>query len=99
MKFCSTADLREKDVINLCDGSRLGCPEDFEIDIACGRIVALIVNCDDRLFGFGKHDEIAVPWEKIKCIGDDAVLVRLDSSELQCCKREYRKKKSGKTKL
>ncbi len=98
MKFCSTADLREKDVINVCNGSRLGCPEDFEIDISCGKIIALIVNCDERLFCFGKHDEIVIPWDKIKCIGEDAILVRLDASELQCCTREHSKKKCSKQK-
>ncbi len=93
MKFISTADLREKDVINICDGARLGCPSDFEIDVSCGKIVALVVACDDSLFGFGKRDEMIIPWDKIKCIGEDAILVSLVSNELQCYTREKRKKK------
>ena len=99
MKFISTADLREKDVINLCDGVRLGCPTDFELDVSCGRLVSVVVACDDSLFGFGKRDEIIIPWDKIKCIGEDAILVRLEASELQCCTREKKKKKKVSQKM
>lgn len=99
MKFISTAELREKDVINLCDGVRLGCPTDFEVDVSCGRIATIIVACDDSLFGFGKRDEMMIPWDKIKCIGEDAILVSLDANELQCCTKEKRKKKKTNPKM
>ena len=33
MKRCSTAQLREKEIINLCDGMRLGYADDFEFDL------------------------------------------------------------------
>ena len=99
MKFCNTQSLRDKAVINVCDGSKLGCPEDFEFDACTGKIVALIVYADSGLFCFGKPNEFIVPWEKIKCIGDDTILVRLEAQELQCCRREHGKKKSGKPKM
>ena len=98
MKFCSTADLREKDVINVCDGTRLGCPEDFEVDIACGKIIALIVVGECSLFGF-KKDIFLVPWDKIQCIGEDTVLVRLTPEELRCSIKEQGKKQKNKQNL
>ena len=100
MKFANTACLREKEVISLCDGSRLGCPEDFEVDIDCGKIIAIIVVGEAGLLGFGKRDEYVIPWDKIHCIGEDTILVKLDPSELRCCLREPSgKKKPPKNKL
>jgi len=99
MKFCSTADLREKDVINVCDGCRLGCPEDFEVDMGCGKIIALIVVGDCSMLGFGKRDTFVIPWDKIQCIGEDTVLVRLTPEELRCSMKEQGKKPKNKQKL
>ncbi len=93
MKFANTAYLRDKEVISLCDGARLGCPEDFEVDISCGKIIAMIVVGEAGLFGFGKCDEYVIPWDKIHCIGEDTILVKLEPSELRCCLREPRDKK------
>ena len=36
-------ELRDRDVINVCDGKRLGFVCDMEIDTACGKILKLIV--------------------------------------------------------
>ena len=94
MRICSTVDLREKDVINLCDGSRLGCAQDFEFDVSCGKIIALVIAGDGGIFGFSRKEDIIIPWDRIQCIGEDTVLVRLESSELQGCIKERRKKRA-----
>ena len=73
----SFSSLRDKDVINVCDGKRLGFVNDLEIDNCDGRICAIIVLFDSRIFGFGKCEELIIPWEKIKCFGKDAVLVNI----------------------
>ena len=99
MKFCSTVDLREKDVINVCDGSRLGCPEDFEVDICCGKIIALVTVGDCSVFGFGRKDVFIIPWDKIECIGEDTVLVKLTPEELRCATKEQGKKQKNKQKM
>ena len=96
MRICSTVDLREKEVVNLCDGSRLGCAQDFEFDVSCGKIVALVIAGDGGIFGFSKKEDIIIPWDKIHCIGEDTVLVRLESHELPSCIQERRKKKNGR---
>ena len=98
MNFCNTADLREKDVINVCDGTCLGCPEDFEVDTKCGKIIALIVVGERSLLGF-KKDVFIVPWDKIQCIGEDTVLVRLNPEELRCAMKEQGKKQKNKQNL
>ena len=52
MERFSTCELRDKEVVNMCDGTRLGCPSDFEFSICDGRITALIVPRAGGLFGF-----------------------------------------------
>ena len=96
MKFCSTVDLRDKDVINVCDGAVLGCPEDFEIDMECGKIIALVVVGEGAVLGFGKKDTYVIPWDKIQCVGEDAVLVKLTPEERRCSMKEKGKKSKNK---
>ena len=92
MKICSTVDLREKDVINLCDGARLGCAQDFEFEVSCGKIIAIVIAGDGGIFGFSRKEDIIIPWDRIQCIGEDTVLVRLEPTELQSCTKERRKR-------
>lgn len=85
MKRCSTAQLRKKEIINLCDGARLGYASDFEFDKEDARILALVITGCDGFFGLGKEEDLVIPWHKIECFGEDTVLVRLTPSELSCC--------------
>ena len=75
---CCINDLRDKDVINICDGRKLGCVDDVEVDVNSGRLVAIIVPCDGRLFGFGRSKNLVILWDSIEKIGDDTILVRID---------------------
>lgn len=69
-------DLRNKEVIDIYDGKRLGFVCDCEIDICTGRIVALIVPNSGYLFKFfSKNDDYIIPWRQIKKIGDDIIIV------------------------
>ena len=85
MKRCSTAQLREKEIINLCDGTRLGYASDFEFDREDARILALLIVGSNGIFGIGREDDIVIPWHKIECFGEDTILVRLSPSDLSCC--------------
>ena len=68
--------LRRKEVINICDGCRLGYVDDVEVRVPEGQIVAVIVYGPCRFFGlFGRGDEYYIPWECIQRIGDDIILV------------------------
>ena len=78
---CCVNDLRDKDVINICDGRRLGCVDDVEVDVNSGRLVAIIVPFDGRLFGFGKTKNLVILWDSIEKIGDDTILVKIDVKE------------------
>jgi len=74
-----TNDLRQKEVINISDGKRIGFVSDVEIDLDSGKIDAIIIPGSGRLFGLiGKDNEFVIPWEKIRKIGEDIILVDLD---------------------
>ena len=82
MKRCSTAELRKLEIINLCDGTRLGYASDFEFNKEDARILALVITGCNGIFGIGKEDDIIIPWHKIECFGDDTILVRLTPQEI-----------------
>ena len=75
MSCCCIADLRDKEIINLCDGRKLGCVCDVEIDTCDGKVVAIVASGDQSGFCFGKNDEITIPWDKIEKIGEDIIIV------------------------
>ena len=74
---CTTfCELRRKEVINICDGSRLGCICDIELDQCSGLISSIIVPGPTKFFGILRSDEeLVIPYCKINKIGDDVILV------------------------
>ena len=73
---CRIRDLLAPEVINICDGCRLGFVGDVEVLIPEGRVAALIVPGPCRFFGlFGRGEEYYIPWDCIKQIGDDIILI------------------------
>ena len=73
---CRIRDMRCKEVINICDGCRLGFVSDLEIRLPDGQVCAIIVYGACRFFGlFGRGEEYYIPWECIQRIGDDIILV------------------------
>ena len=91
----SFSSLRDKDVINICDGKRLGYINDLEIDACDGRICSLVIVFDSRLPLFGKCEELVIPWEKISCFGKDAVLVNIGTEiyeKLGFCDKKHEEK-------
>ena len=92
MEIISTADLRKKEIINLCDGSRLGDACDFEFDKCTAQIIGLIIENGGGFLGLGKSDRVVIPWCKIECIGDDTILINYSSHELaDFCKKKKNK--------
>lgn len=79
-------DLRQKEVINICNCKSLGCPVDLELEGRSGRITALIIPGPGRLWGLvGRDCEFIIPWECIRQIGDDIILVEVQ--EEKCLKK------------
>lgn len=86
---CRVDDFRFKEVVNICDGQRLGYVCDALIDIASGKVLALIVPGRCKFLGlFGREPDYVLPWDCIKRIGSDIVLVEVQG--------EYRRSRRQK---
>ena len=68
--------LQCKEVICVSDGRRLGFVSDVQVELPSGNICAIVVPCPGKFpGGFGRRDEFIIPWNCIKRIGPDIVLV------------------------
>lgn len=84
MPCCRFTDYQCKEVINVCDGSRLGCVCDLEVDLPEGQICAIFVPGPCRFFGLLGHDGYyRIPWSCIRRVGSDIILVE---SDLPACR-------------
>lgn len=71
-------EMREKEVINVCDCKRLGCVADIVFDECTGCIKAIVVPTIGRFCGiFGHESEVIIPFECIKKIGPDIIMVEI----------------------
>jgi len=73
-------DISGKEIININTGSRLGVlgQTDLQIDKRTGQIKYLIVPTYSW-FGLKKNEQqTQVPWEKIKKIGKDIILIEFN---------------------
>ncbi len=77
-------DLKQKEVINVSDGGKYGYVADLEIDKTTGKIKSLIIPITGKMLNlFGKEEEYVIPWEEVKQIGDDLIIVDVDSKEIK----------------
>lgn len=73
---CRIVDMKNKEVINVKDGCRIGCVNDVEVDMKCARLVAIIIYGRLKCFGlFGRDEDIIIKWENIEVVGEDTILV------------------------
>ena len=57
-----------------------GYVQDVTADLQTGVITSIIVPGNNKVFNlFAGKDEIVIPWEKIKCIGDEIILVEIQT--------------------
>lgn len=74
------SELDGKEIINLNDGQRLGiiADSDIIIDERSGEILTLLVpQRKFQLRMFGEGSSIEIPWDAIKKIGNDMIIVEL----------------------
>ena len=79
MRIC---ELRDKEVINVCSGRKLGCAVDIEINICTGEVEALVVPGPGKICGFlGTDCEYVIPFGCIRKIGPDIILVEIQEEK------------------
>ena len=74
------SDLRQRDVINIIDGRRLGPIKDIDLDVEKGMVRSIILPSTTNLFGiFSRSEDVVVGWDNIKKIGVDVILIELQN--------------------
>lgn len=88
-------ELRNKEVINLTDGSRMGHIIDILFSSDLGVVAGFIVPGEKRIFK--KSEDIFIPLEKVRRMGDDVILVRIDLTDSY--RDKFRVQKNAKNKI
>ena len=92
--------LQCKEVICVSDGRRLGYIEDVEVEIPEGAIHAILVpGCSKALGLLGSRDCFRIPWDSIRRIGPDIVLVEADPDACRVSRSKGRPAVPGLGKL
>lgn len=75
--ICSLDSIRNKEVIDIATGERLGYIDDAEINLETSEVTALVIYGRERFFGLlGKEDDVVIPCSEIQVIGRDVLLIK-----------------------
>ncbi|MBR4278687.1 MAG: YlmC/YmxH family sporulation protein [Clostridia bacterium] len=72
------SELKSKEVINIRDGSLLGCISDIEFNTCTGEICSVILPGNGIFSSLSSKNRIIIPWRDIERIGKDTILVRFE---------------------
>ena len=80
----SLSELREKDVVNVDTGKKLGKVMDIEFDACSGTVEAIVVPGEFKALQMIKGEKcgIVIPWQRICKIGENVILVQLEPGDL-----------------
>lgn len=79
MRLC---ELKEKEVVNICSGRRLGSVIDVDINICSGELEAIIIPGPGKFCGFlGTESEYVIPFCCIRKVGPDIIIVEIQEEK------------------
>ncbi len=71
------AELKDRQVVCISDGSILGFVGDVELDTETGKLSSVVIFGKTKGFGLlGRDDDLIIPWESIEIIGEETILVK-----------------------
>ena len=77
--ICRIDELKNKQVVCVKDGCVLGLVSDIELDTHSGTLTAIIIFGRYKALGLlGKEEDIIIPWDDIKVIGPETILVNTE---------------------
>lgn len=81
--LCSFSEIRNKEVVNVKTGLKIGYVDDVQMDTDSGNVVSFVVYGRPRAFGImGRDDDIVIKCNNIKLIGQDTILVNFDNDTI-----------------
>lgn len=75
------SELKRKEVINICDGRRMGRICDIDLNEHACAVSIEVPQAGGRRRLWGSCDGIVIEWDRIRCIGDDVILVEYSACE------------------
>lgn len=80
---CSLSELKNKEVIDVKTGEKLGFVDDIEISTETSTVESLIIYGRPRMMGvLGREDDIIIRCRDIQLIGDDTILVKNTKNDI-----------------
>lgn len=73
----SINSMKNMEIIDINNGRKIGFIIDIKIDCENDKVLSLVLPGESKGW-FNKSEEIEIPWEKVKKIGDDVILVSID---------------------
>ena len=74
--ICSFSSLRNKEIVNIKTGLKIGYADDIELDTSNSNVVSIIV------YGrMGRDEDIVIKCSNISLIGEDTILVNFDDAK------------------
>ena len=67
-------NLRQMEIIDINSGTKMGYIKDLRVDCEEYRIISILLPTQKSSW-FNKNNSIEIPWEKVKKIGVDVILV------------------------
>ena len=72
------------EVVNINNGRRLGFVSDADVNFKTGQLEAIVIAGAGKILGFSrKSGELIIPFEKVKKIGDDIIIVDIEERILK----------------
>lgn len=88
--LCTLTALRNKEVIDMKTGMRLGYVDDIELDTETERVTSLIIFGRPRAFGImGREGDIVIKCSEIMLVGEDTILVKQESESVSTKSRSF----------
>lgn len=85
-------ELIGKEMINIFDGMRMGTvgESDMLIDDETGKIISIILpNKGNALNFWADRQKLVIPWEAVKKIGREVIVLDLDSTHMRLKNGSY----------
>ena len=88
--ICSLNELRNKEVVSVQTGLKLGYVDDIEINTSEASVVSLIIYGRPKGFGIlGRDDDIIIRCNDIELVGEDTILVNTVTGSMYTKSRSF----------
>ena len=87
---CNFSDLRNKEVVSVRTGLKLGYVDDIELDTSNAGILSLIIYGRPRALGMlGRDDDLVIKCSDIELVGEDTILVNTHDGSIYTKSRSF----------